>query len=186
MVAQFTPQQQAQRRQDEVPTGVVIERTDRTWPSKFNENQLQTVIKVRSHMGEHKLWDDVTIIGGLQTGDEVLLERNRNGKWRVCRDGKMPMVNLERRAAQAQQPAPVQPQQQRPGNGNAITTEITALTELWASCYQAAKRSLAGTGAPAEAVQAAASSAYIQMTRNHGIDRLLGAAAESAKADLGW
>ena len=155
--------------------GTVKFRAGNPKPSNYPPHEPTCNIVVTLPDGtDGKIWGPPEFLGRFQKGQQLPLVRSPKGAL------KIDIHRLPKPAPDPQPPATTAPKPP------AIASEIAALTALWASCYSSAKRSLAGTGAPAEAIQAAASSAYIQMTRTHGIDALVVANGEAAKPDLGW
>lgn len=171
--------------------GVVLYTAGRAFPSKFNEGQMDSNIVVTTAHGEIKVWGEINLLKTLHKGRTVLLEKSPRAKnWKLAVDPQTGQVIEGHQSQQSTAPAQqaqvsVAPQQQRPATGNAIASEISAMAALYTDCYKAAQRNL-GAIAPAETIQAAASSVFIQLNKNHDSDTLFGTAAEGAKADLGF
>lgn len=159
--------------------GTVKYRAGTPKPSNYPPHELTCNIVVTLPDGtDSKIWGPPEFLQRFQKGQQLPLVRSPKGGIKI---------DTQRLRQQPQSaPVPTPPPPVSAAQPPAIASEIAALTALWASCYSSAKRSLAGSGAPAEAIQAAASSAYIQMTRHHGIDALVVADGAQAKNDMGW
>lgn len=156
-----------------------------SYPDRFNPDKETTDIVVTTNDGvELKIWGEPALLKQCHRGCQVILRKGPRAKnWKVAsdRDG-----NVLREIPDATPIAPKPKPAPKPQvSHQAIAGEITALAGLYAQCYQAAKKELTGL-APEQTIQGAASSLFIQMNRVHDFDTLVGAAAESAKADLGF
>ena len=159
--------------------GTVKYRAGTPKPSNYPPHELTcNIVVILSDGTDSKIWGPPEFLQRFQKGQQLPLVRSPRGGIKIDTQ----RLRQQPQAAPVPTPPPPVPVTKSP----AIASEIAALTALWASCYQSAKRSLAGSGAPAEAIQAAASSAYIQMTRNHGIDALVMANGAAARQDIGF
>ena len=190
MVAQFQPRQQ-QPDLNAYCYATVKYGCKGSYPDRFHPDKETTDIVVTTNDGvELKIWGEPALLRQCHKGCQVILRKGPRAKnWKVASDRngnalrEIPEIQpIGSTPKPAPQPVPAPKPQV---SHQAITGEITALAGLYAQCYQAAKKELTGL-APEQTIQGAASSLFIQLNKVHTMDTLIGAAAEQAKADLGF
>lgn len=185
MIAQVQPRQQQQPDLNAYCYATVKYGCKGSHPDLFNPDKETTDIVVTTNDGvELKIWGEPALLRQCHKGCQVILRKGPRAKnWKIASDRN---GNALREIPDVTPIAPTpKPAPKTQVSHQAIAGEITALAGLYAQCYQAAKKELTGL-APEQTIQGAASSLFIQMNRVHNFDTLIVAAAESAKADLGF
>ncbi len=144
-------------------------------PSQFNESSFQSVLFEGEGLPEGKVWRAMTPdqAQGFTRGQAVFLVPTTNKKGQPSYD-----IELIAPATTATPQATAQaPSQSKPASLDAMTGEekaqiasyITSISALYAYCYQQAAHHLAPHGAPEPAIQAAASTTFIQASRKFSL-----------------
>jgi hypothetical protein len=140
--------------------------------SQFNEGSYQSVLFEGEGLPEGKVWRAMTPdqAQGFTRGQAVYLVPTTNKKGQASYD-------IELIAPTTAPTAPQAPSQSKPASLDAMAPEekaqiasyITSVSALYAFCYQQAQHHLAPHQAPLEAVQAAASTTFIQAARKFSL-----------------
>ena len=143
--------------------------------SQFNESSYQSVLFESPALPEGKVWRAMTPdqAQGFTRGQAVYLVPTTNKQGKPSYD-----IELIAPATTTTPQATAQaPSQSKPASLDAMAPEekaqiasyITSISALYAYCYQQASHHLAPHGAPLEAVQAAASTTFIQASRKFSL-----------------
>jgi len=149
-------------------------------PSQFNDSNFQSVLFEGEGLPEGKVWRsmDPDQAQSLNRGQQVYLVPTTNKKGQPSYDIEL----IAPTTAPATAPATPQATAQAPSQGKpasldamapedkqAIAAYITSISALYAFCYQQAAHHLAPHGAPEPAIQAAASTTFIQASRKFSL-----------------
>jgi hypothetical protein len=144
--------------------------------SQFNEGSYQSVLFEGEGLPEGKVWRAMTPdqAQGFTKGQAVFLVPTTNKKGQPSYDIELiaPTATPATPQATAQAPSQSKPASldaMAPEDKQAIASYITSISALYAYCYQQAAHHLAPHGAPEPAIQAAASTTFIQAARKFSL-----------------
>jgi hypothetical protein len=145
--------------------------------SQFNDSVYQSVLFESPSLPEGKVWRSMTPdqAKSFTRGQSVYLVPTTNKQGKPSYDIELIAPTAPATTPQATAQAPSH--QAKPASLDAMTGEekaeiaayITSVSALYAFCYQQASHHLAPHGAPLEAVQAAASTTFIQASRKFSL-----------------
>jgi hypothetical protein len=154
-------------------------------PSQFNDSNFQSVLFEGEGLPEGKVWRsmDPDQAQGFTRGQTVYLVPTTNKKGQASYDIELLPTTAPTAPAATPQSTAQAPSQatshQAPANARldamtgeekqAIAAYITSVSALYAYCYQQAAHHLAPHGAPEPAIQAAASTTFIQASRKFSL-----------------
>jgi hypothetical protein len=144
--------------------------------SQFNEGSYQSVLFEGEGLPEGKVWRAMTPdqAQGFTKGQAVFLVPTTNKKGQPSYDIELiaPTATPATPQATAQAPSQSKPASldaMAPEDKQAIASYITSISALYAYCYQQAAHHLSPHGAPEPAIQAAASTTFIQASRKFSL-----------------
>jgi hypothetical protein len=147
--------------------------------SQFNEGSYQSVLFEAPELPEGKVWRSMTPdqAQSLNRGQTVYLVPTTNKQGKPSYDIELlPTIAPTAPAATAQAPTQGKPATQGTSldamtgeEKAAIASYITSVSALYAFCYQQAAHHLSPHGAPEPAIQAAASTTFIQAARKFSL-----------------
>jgi hypothetical protein len=144
-------------------------------PSQFNESSFQSVLFEGKGLPDGKVWRSMTPeqAQGFTRGQQVYLVPTTNKKGQPSYDIELlPTAPTATPQATAQAPSQAKPASldaMAPEDKQAIASYITSISALYSYCYQQAAHHLAPHGAPDAAIQAAASTTFIQAARKFSL-----------------
>jgi hypothetical protein len=146
-------------------------------PSQFNDTNFQSVLFESPALPEGKVWRAMTPdqAQGFTRGQSVFFVPTTNKKGQASYDIELlPTATAPTTAPTATPQAPSQGKPatldtMAPEDKQAIASYITSVSALYAFCYQQAAHHLSPHGAPEPAIQAAASTTFIQASRKFSL-----------------
>jgi hypothetical protein len=146
-------------------------------PSQFSDTNFQSVLFESPALPEGKVWRAMTPdqAQGFTRGQSVFLVPTTNKKGQASYDIELlPTATAPTTAPTATPQAPSQGKPatldtMAPEDKQAIASYITSVSALYAFCYQQAAHHLSPHGAPEPAIQAAASTTFIQASRKFSL-----------------
>ena len=146
-------------------------------PSQFSDTNFQSVLFESPALPEGKVWRAMTPdqAQGFTRGQSVFLVPTTNKKGQASYDIELlPTATAPTTAPTATPQAPSQGKPatldtMAPEDKQAISSYITSVSALYAFCYQQAAHHLSPHGAPEPAIQAAASTTFIQASRKFSL-----------------
>jgi hypothetical protein len=146
-------------------------------PSQFNDSNFQSVLFEGEGLPDGKLWRSMDPDQAQQftRGQTVYLVPTTNTKGKPSYD--IELIAPATAPATAPQATAQAPSQSKPASLDAMAPEekaqiasyITSVSALYAYCYQQAAHHLSPHGAPEPAIQAAASTTFIQAARKFSL-----------------
>jgi cell wall-associated NlpC family hydrolase len=147
--------------------------------SQFNEGSYQSVLFEAPELPDGKVWRSMTPdqAQSLNRGQTVYLVPTTNKQGKPSYDIELlPTIAPTAPAATTQAPTQGKPATQGTSldamtgeDKQAIASYITSVSALYAFCYQQAAHHLSPHGAPEPAIQAAASTTFIQAARKFSL-----------------
>jgi hypothetical protein len=147
--------------------------------SQFNESSYQSVLFESPALPDGKVWRAMTPdqAQGFTKGQAVFLVPTTNKKGQPSYDIELIAPTATPATPATPQATAQAPSQSKPASLDAMAPEekaqiasyITSISALYAYCYQQAAHHLSPHGAPEPAIQAAASTTFIQAARKFSL-----------------